>query len=114
MYNKFLANIYFLTEYEGGRKTNIPKSLRTYRPLLYYKKNNYHCQIDLENIPIHMVGINGVPSQDGIFNVNDIVPLSSGDKKRLIVSNQRNAYSLKNFLEIRVIEIKNRYSSLRE
>ena len=67
-----------------------------------------------ENVPTHMGGINGVPSQDGIFNVNDIVPSSSGDKKRLSISNQRNAYSLKNLLEIRVIEIKNRYSSLQE
>ncbi|MBC6719221.1 hypothetical protein [Treponema sp. Marseille-Q4130] len=67
-----------------------------------------------ENVPIHMVGINGLPGQDGIFNVNDIVPSSSGDRKRLSSANQRNAYSLKNLIEIRVVEIKNRYSSLQE
>ncbi len=56
MYNEFLAEIYFYTEAEGGRKSNIPKALKYYRPLLYYKMDNYHCQIELDNIDLITTG----------------------------------------------------------
>ncbi len=51
----------------------------------------------------HMVGINGMPNADGIFE--DIVPTSNGDKSRLSDSNKKKSYCIENFKEFRVIKV---------
>jgi hypothetical protein len=52
----------------------------------------------------HMVGINGVPDKDGLFDPSDIVPTSSNDKLRL-GDERSKGYTLNNIKEIRVINV---------
>lgn len=56
-----------------------------------------------KDVPNHMVGINGLPDADGVFNPDSIVPTSNGDRSRLKDDAQKGAYSMKNLKEIRVI-----------
>lgn len=50
MTKQFLANIYFLKESEGGRKTDIANKGISFRPMLCYRSNNYHCQLEFDAI----------------------------------------------------------------
>ena len=51
----------------------------------------------------HMVGINNIPSKNGIFNAKDIVASSAGDHGRLENEKMKKEYSVDNLKEIRVI-----------
>lgn len=55
---------------------------------------------DVDN---HMVAINGLPGADGVFSPDMITPSSEGDKTRLSDPSKREAYSMTNLKEIRVI-----------
>jgi hypothetical protein len=57
-------------------------------------------------VPNHMVGINALPEDDGVFAKDSIVATSQGDVARLGSDEQRQAYSMENFKEFRVIEVK--------
>lgn len=50
MIRQFLVNIYFLKESEGGRKTDITNKQISFRPMLCYRSNNYHCQLEFDAI----------------------------------------------------------------
>lgn len=63
------------------------------------------------NVPNHMVGINGLPNENGIFE--DIVPTSKGDKQRLADKDKKKAYSIDNLKEFRVVKI-NEYCGCKE
>jgi hypothetical protein len=54
-------------------------------------------------IPNHMVGITGLPDDDGVFASSNIVPTSRGDRCRLYDPVQQQAYNIDNLKEIRVI-----------
>jgi hypothetical protein len=56
-----------------------------------------------QNVSNHMVGITGLPGDDGVFDTSTIVPTSSGDRRRLENDSSRSAYSIDNLKEIRVI-----------
>jgi hypothetical protein len=58
-----------------------------------------------EKVTNHMVGITGLPGEDGIFATSMIVPTSDGDYRRLGNNNSRSAYNIDNLKEIRVITI---------
>lgn len=47
---QFLANVYFLKESEGGRKTDITNKGISFRPMLFYRSTNYHCQLEFDAI----------------------------------------------------------------
>ena len=79
MFKKISANIYFLTEFEGGRKEDIPKTIAYYRPLLCYKMNNYHCQLELENVESLCLG-NTYKLQ---LDIIDICPIKEGEEFEL-------------------------------
>ena len=51
----------------------------------------------------HMVGINGEPGNDGVFQVEDLVPSSQGDRNRFRSSEMRKEYNIDNLKEIRII-----------
>ena len=51
----------------------------------------------------HMVGINGTPDGNGIFDASDIVPTSGGDLNRLQDENKKKSYSIDNMKEFRAI-----------
>jgi RHS repeat-associated protein len=51
----------------------------------------------------HMVGITGLPGEDGVFDSSTIVPSSNGDNGRLGNNNKRLAYNINNLKEIRII-----------
>jgi hypothetical protein len=53
----------------------------------------------------HMVGITGLPGEDGIFDSSLIIPTSDGDKRRLGDENKRSAYNIDNLKEFRVITV---------
>jgi hypothetical protein len=54
------------------------------------------------DIPNHMVGITGLPGEDGVFDPSNIVPTSNGDRSRL-GNNSYSAYNINNLKEIRII-----------
>ena len=54
------------------------------------------------DIPNHMVGIIGLPGDDGVFEPKNIVPTSNGDRNRLS-DERRTAYNIDNLKEIRII-----------
>ena len=56
-----------------------------------------------KNVDNHMVGINGVPGKDGVFQVEDLVPSSQGDRNRLRRSQAKQEYNIDNLKEIRII-----------
>jgi RHS repeat-associated protein len=56
-----------------------------------------------KDVPNHMVGITGLPGEDGVFDTSMIVPTSGGDRIRLGNNNSRSAYNMDNLKEIRVI-----------
>jgi hypothetical protein len=53
----------------------------------------------------HMVGITGLPGENGVFDSSMIVPTSNGDRNRLGDENKRSAYNMDNLKEIRVITV---------
>jgi hypothetical protein len=52
----------------------------------------------------HMVGIIGLPGEDGVFDSSMIVPSSNGDNARLS-TDSRSAYNINNLKEIRIIMV---------
>lgn len=54
-------------------------------------------------VPNHMVGITGLPDENGVFVPSNIVPTSGGDRNRLCDPVQQQAYNIDNLKEIRVI-----------
>lgn len=45
MIKEILANVYFLSEEENGRTSDITDTKTAYRPMLCYESNYFHCQI---------------------------------------------------------------------
>ena len=58
-----------------------------------------------EKVDNHMVGITGLPNEDGIFDSSTIVPSSNGDRNRLSDDVKKQEYNINNLKEIRVILI---------
>jgi hypothetical protein len=56
-----------------------------------------------KKVPNHMVGITGLPGEDGVFDTSMIVPTSTGDRNRLGDENMRSAYNMDNLKEVRFI-----------
>jgi len=57
-----------------------------------------------QGVTSHMIGITGLPENDGVFDSSKIVPTSDGDRRRL-GNNSRSAYSIDNLKRIYVIEV---------
>jgi len=56
-----------------------------------------------DKLETHMVGISGLPGEDGVFAADSICPTSSGDGTRLKNPDQASSYCIDNLTEIRVI-----------
>ena len=58
MIKEIIADIYFFSEKENGRKSDITNTSISYRPMLCYENNNYHCQIDFGENELIKLGHN--------------------------------------------------------
>ena len=64
------------------------------------------------NVTNHMVAINSMPNEDGIFE--NITPTSNGDIKRLNDSTKKLEYSMDNLKEFRVVKVSEFYKRFSE
>jgi len=58
-----------------------------------------------DGVDNHMVGIAGLPGENGVFDSSSIVASSKGDRNRLKDSTKKLEYNINNLKEIRVIVI---------
>ena len=52
----------------------------------------------------HMVGITGLPGEDGVFNPSNIVPSSINDRYRLLDPAKASAYNMNTLMELRILK----------
>lgn len=76
MIKSFVANIYFLKEEEGGRKTNIRSKDLSFGSILNYNFSYYHCRLDFGQTQDISLG----PKYKMVIRVEDRCPITIGSE----------------------------------